>query len=126
MTKRLLLISPAHTVNGHIRNGPSQFPIPPLNLGYVAALTPDDWEIRIIDEQHRLEDGRDWDPDLVALTALTPSASRAYALAAQYRALGTPPVLGGVHATAMPEEVTHYVDAVVVGPVAIQLQVSCR
>jgi radical SAM superfamily enzyme YgiQ (UPF0313 family) len=115
MTKRLLLISPAHTVNGHIRNGPSQFPIPPLNLGYVAALTPDDWEIRIIDEQHRLEDGRDWDPDLVALTALTPSAPRAYALAAQYRELGTPVVLGGVHATAVPDEAARYVDAVVTG-----------
>ena len=50
MSRRLLLISPAHKVNGRIRRGPSQFPIPPLNLGYVAALTPKDWEIKIIDE----------------------------------------------------------------------------
>lgn len=115
MSRRLLLISPAHKVNGSIRRGPGQFPIPPLNLGYVAALTPGNWEIKIIDEQLGLEDGLEWDPDLVGLTALTPSAPRAYSLAAQHRAQGTPVVLGGVHATAMPDEAARHVDAVVTG-----------
>jgi radical SAM superfamily enzyme YgiQ (UPF0313 family) len=115
MSKRLLLISPAHQVNGSIRRGPGQFPIPPLNLGYVAALTPADWQIRIIDEQLGLDDGLEWGPDLVGLTALTPSAPRAYALAARHRAQGTTVVMGGVHATAMPDEAARHVDAVVTG-----------
>jgi len=115
MTRRLLLINPGHMLNGRVQRGPAQFPIPPLNLGYVAALTPPSWEVRIIDENLRLEEGLSWRPDLVGLTALTPNAPRAYALAQQYRAAGIPVVLGGIHASALPDEAARYVDAVVVG-----------
>lgn len=115
MSHRLLLINPANMLNGQVQHGPAQFPIPPLNLGYVAALTPPSWEVRIIDENLRLEEGLSWKPDLVGLTALTPNVPRAYALAQQYRAAGVPVVLGGVHASALPEEAARYVDAVVVG-----------
>ncbi len=115
MSRRLLLINPANMLNGRIQHGPAQFAIPPLNLGYVAALTPSSWEVRIIDENLRPEEGLAWKPDLVGLTALTPNAPRAYALAQHYRAVGIPVVLGGVHASALPEEAAHYVDAVVVG-----------
>ena len=115
MAHRLLLINPAHILNGRVQHGPAQFPIPPLNLGYVAALTPPSWEVRIIDENLRLEDGLSWRPDLVGLTALTPNAPRAYALAQHYRAAGIPVVLGGIHASALPDEAARYVDTVVVG-----------
>lgn len=115
MSKRLLLINPAHMVKGRVYRGPAQFPIPPLNLGYVAALTPPSWEIRIIDENLRLEDGMDWRPDLVGITTLTPNAPRAYELAQRYRQAGVPVVIGGVHASAMPDEVARYVDSVVIG-----------
>jgi len=115
MSRRLLLINPANMLNGRTQHGPAQFAIPPLNLGYVAALTPSSWEVRIIDENLRLEEGLPWEPDLVGLTALTPNAPRAYALAQHYRAAGIPVVLGGVHASALPEEAARYVDTVVVG-----------
>lgn len=115
MERRLLLINPAHIVNGQRRSGPAQFPIPPLNLGYVAALTPPGWTIRIIDENLQMEDGTDWAPGLVGITALTPTAPRAYALAAHYRAQGTAVVLGGVHPSTLPDEATRYADSVVVG-----------
>ena len=115
MSRRLLLINPANMLNGRAQHGPAQFAIPPLNLGYVAALTPSSWEVRIIDENLRLEEGLPWEPDLVGLTALTPNAPRAYALAQHYRAAGIPVVLGGVHASALPEEAARYVDTVVVG-----------
>lgn len=115
MTRRLLLINPAHLVDGRVHRGPAQFPIPPLNLGYVAALTPPVWEIRIIDENLRLENGLHWKPDVVALTALTPNAPRAYELALQYRAAGAAVVIGGMHASALPDEAAQFVDAVVVG-----------
>lgn len=115
MKRRLLLINPAHIVDGQRRLGPTQFPIPPLNLGYVAALTPPGWAIRIIDENLRIEDGVEWAPDLVGITSLTPTAPRAYALATRYRAHSIPVVLGGVHASTLPAESIQYADSIVIG-----------
>ena len=115
MTQRLLLINPAHVVNGQRRGGPMQFPIPPLNLGYIAALTPPGWTIRIIDENLGMEDGAGWAPDLVGITTLTPTAPRAYALAKQYQAQGCAVVMGGIHPSTLPEEAARYADSVVVG-----------
>jgi radical SAM superfamily enzyme YgiQ (UPF0313 family) len=115
LKRRLLLINPAHVVRGRVHRGPAQFPIPPLNLGYVAALTPPSWDIRIIDENLRAEDGFTWQPDLVGITALTPNAPRAYELAQRYRNAGIPVVIGGIHASALPDEAADYVDSVVVG-----------
>jgi radical SAM superfamily enzyme YgiQ (UPF0313 family) len=115
MKGRVLLINPAHVVDGKRRTGPAQFPIPPLNLGYVAALTPSDWDVRIIDENLGMENGSDWTPDLVGITTLTPTAPRAYALAKRYRRAGAHVVLGGVHVSALPDEAAQYADTVVVG-----------
>jgi len=115
MRKRLLLINPGHVVDGIRRAGPAQFAIPPLNLGYVAAVTPGEWTVRIIDENLEAEDGTEWQPDLVGITTLTPSAPRAYALAARYRAQGATVVLGGIHASVCPSEAAEYADSVVVG-----------
>lgn len=115
MTHRLLLINPAHMLNGKRRRGPMQYPIPPLSLGYVAALTPPGWEIRIVDENLQLADNLEWKPDLVGITTLTPTAPRAYELAARYRRRGAKVVLGGIHPTALPDEASQYADSVVIG-----------
>lgn len=88
---------------------------PPIGLGIVAALTPDDWEVEILDENFGRFEYRE--ADLVGLTALTSSATRAYELAAIYREQGIPTVLGGIHASMVPVEAQQYVDAVVVGEV---------
>ena len=89
--------------------------MPPLGLAYVAALTPPGWTIHIIDESQGLVDGSDWRPDLVGITALAPTAPRAYALADGYRAQGSTVVLGGVHPTTLPQEAGQYADSVVIG-----------
>ena len=115
MNRRLLLINPAHVVDGRRRAGPAQFPIPPLNLGYVAALTPANWDVRIVDENLGMDEVTGWAPDLVGITTLTPTAPRAYALAGRYRRAGAHVVLGGVHVSALPDEATRYADSVVVG-----------
>ncbi len=86
----------------------------PLGLAYVAALTPPDWDIRIADEVVE-EIPRDFQPDLVGLTSLTPTTPRAYQIAADWRARGVPVVMGGMHATLCPDEAARYVDAVVRG-----------
>ena len=115
MKRRLLLINPAHVAEGQWRGGVAQFSLPPLNLGYVAALTPPGWTIRIIDENLRREDGTSWAPDLVGITTLTSTAPRAYALAGAYRQRGIPVVLGGIHPSALPDEGAEHADCVVVG-----------
>jgi radical SAM superfamily enzyme YgiQ (UPF0313 family) len=46
---------------------------------------------------------------------LTHQASRAYEIAKGFREKGIPVVMGGIHATILPEEAGMYVDAVVVG-----------
>jgi radical SAM superfamily enzyme YgiQ (UPF0313 family) len=87
---------------------------PPLGLLAVAAATPQEYDVAIIDEaSHPLSYSER--ADLIGLTANTASAPRAYEIAAQFRRRGTPVVMGGIHATALPEEALRYVDAVGVG-----------
>jgi radical SAM superfamily enzyme YgiQ (UPF0313 family) len=83
----------------------------PLALAYVAALTPPHWQVRIIDEVVESIPG-DYEPDLVALTSLSITTPRAYQIADWYRERGVPVVMGGVHATLLPDEAARYVDTV--------------
>ena len=52
---------------------------------------------------------------LVGITAFTSQAPRAYEIAARFRRLGVPVVMGGIHATMCVDEVLPRVDAVVTG-----------
>jgi radical SAM superfamily enzyme YgiQ (UPF0313 family) len=85
-----------------------------LNLPYVAAVTPPDIEVKIIDEAFERVNF-DEKADLVGLTAQTPVAPRAYQIAAEFRKRGVPVVMGGVHASMLPDEALQHVDAVVIG-----------
>ena len=110
--KKLLLINPINPVDkGFVVNVPSRYP--PLGLGYIAALTPPDWDIFILDEAFKTFEYHE--ADLVGFTAFTFSAPRAYELAAVYREKGIPTVIGGIHASMYPEEAKQYVDTVVIG-----------
>ncbi|MCF6171651.1 MAG: B12-binding domain-containing radical SAM protein [Bacteroidales bacterium] len=86
---------------------------PPLGLGIVAALTPADWEIRLIDEN--FEDFAFEEADLVGITSFTSTIPRAYEIAAEYTSRKIPVVLGGIHASMVPEEAGKYVDVVATG-----------
>ena len=85
-----------------------------LNLPYVAAVTPSDIEVKIIDEAFE-EINFDEKTDLVGLTAQTPVAPRAYQIAAEFKKRGVPVVMGGVHASMLPQEALQHVDAIVIG-----------
>ncbi len=87
---------------------------PPLGLMTVAALTPRHHSVTIIDEAVEPAEP-DMEVDLVGLTAMTAAAPRAYELADQFRARAVPVVMGGMHASALPDEALEHVDAVVVG-----------
>jgi len=85
-----------------------------LNLPYVAAVTPPEVEVRIVDEAYE-KINFDEKVDLVGITAQTPVAPRAYQIAEEFRRRGVPVVMGGVHASVLPEEALGHVDAVVIG-----------
>ena len=88
----------------------------PLALMYVAALTPAEWEVTVIDENLEIPDYEAMElPDLVGLTGITSQANRAYKLAAYFRARGVPAVMGGIHASMRREEALEYVDTVAAG-----------
>jgi len=88
----------------------------PLSLLVLAGLTPPEWEISIVDENLGAPDYAAMPrPDLVGITAFTSQANRAYEVAAQFRNLGVPVVMGGIHATMCLDEVMERVDSVVTG-----------
>ena len=86
----------------------------PLALPTLAALTPSDHTVKIIDEEVE-EIDFDEHFDLVGITAMTFKATRAYEIASAFRKRGITVVMGGIHATVCPEEVLKAVDAVVIG-----------
>ena len=119
VTKRkLLLINPIQWLSGRPQRGwnGSRF-VPPLNLAYVAALTPADWEVRIVDENAGQDAtiAADFEPDLVGISSYTATIPRAHQLSAYFRNLGVPVVMGGCHASALPEETVRYADVAFVG-----------
>jgi radical SAM superfamily enzyme YgiQ (UPF0313 family) len=87
---------------------------PPLNLCMIAGYTPRDIEVSITDECVNPIDFEK-NVDLVGLTAYTNSAPRAYQIADAFRQRGVQVVMGGVHASNLPEEALKHCDAVVIG-----------
>jgi radical SAM superfamily enzyme YgiQ (UPF0313 family) len=81
---------------------------------WLAAYTPPDVQVRVINENVEGIDFSDI-PDLVGITAMTATAARAYEVADIYRDLGAQVVLGGIHASVLPEEALEHADSVVVG-----------
>ena len=95
---RILLIDPVTTAKSvsvderrKLRQG---IGYPGLGLLTVAALTPPDIDVRVIDESVEPIPS-DFDPDLVGISVQAPTAPYAYELAADFRQNGIPVVLGG-------------------------------
>ena len=110
--KKILLINPAF--KGSLHSNIKVLALPPLNLAMIARYTPEHYDVRIIDEAMTDLDF-DTPADLVGITCMTPLAPRAYEIGAAFRQRGVPVVMGGIHASYMPEEALRYADAVVVG-----------
>ena len=112
MAKKLLLINPADLAKLNA-TCVRLFTIPPPSLACLGALTPSDWDIKIIDEN--IEPLTFEDADLVGITAMTSNAPRAYDISEQYRRKGIKTVMGGVHASMLHDEAIQFVDCVVIG-----------
>lgn len=88
----------------------------PLTLTTLAALAPADLNIDFaLYDEGIGEVPTQLKADLVGMTVITGSSTRAYELAARYRAQGIKVVLGGPHVTLMPEEASRHADAVCTG-----------
>ena len=119
---RIALISPAqghrHILDlRYARNiflGRSASTCVPMALTILDALTPPEFDVTILDEQ---VDAIDFERpyDVVAITALTPVATRAYQVADAFRARGAWVVMGGLHVTMFPDEAARHADTLCVG-----------
>jgi radical SAM superfamily enzyme YgiQ (UPF0313 family) len=109
---RLLLISPLAPRS--LLGAAFYYRMPCLSLLRLAALTPPDWKVRILDEKVERIDGEE-DADLVGITAMTCAVNRGYELADRFRQRGIPVVMGGIHASSQPRESLLHCDAVVMG-----------
>src|SRR3989338_11623830 len=100
--KKLILINP-HPIDNVGEENVSVLNQMPVNLGYLKVLTPDNWEVDIIDETQELavdEKGEDLcfdktDVAMVGITSVSYQANRAYQIATACRRNGIPVIMGG-------------------------------
>lgn len=112
LKRKLLLINPKRPELGGL-TADASIKMMPLALGIIAALTPEEWEVDLLDENYEVFFYKE--ADLVGLTSFTANAPRAYEIAQIYRNKGIHTVMGGVHATMCCDEALQYVDTVVKG-----------
>lgn len=116
---RILLVLPAVEKVRVTRTRPEvpkrkmlRFSVLPLTM--VAALTPPEHEVRIVDENVEPLDF-DADADVVGVTFMTALAPRSYEIASEFKARGKIVVGGGYHPTLCPKEAVQHFDAIVIG-----------
>lgn len=85
-----------------------------LVLPYLAALTPPDWDIELVDEILQPID-LDTPADVVAITTWTLNSYRAYDLAREFRKRGRKVIMGGPHIYWFYQEAQEHCDAVGLG-----------
>jgi len=111
---KLLLIQPSQIIDGGKVYKAKKIMFPRLSLPVLASLTPPEIQVEIIDEY--FEDVPfDDSANLVGIGFMTPQAPRAYQIGDEFRKRGKKVVMGGIHASALPEEALVHADAVVVG-----------
>jgi radical SAM superfamily enzyme YgiQ (UPF0313 family) len=86
----------------------------PLMLAVLAGMVPPDVEVSLVDDRFESIDYSK-PTDLVAVTVETYTAKRAYEISAAYQSRGIPVVMGGMHATLIPEEVAQHADTLFTG-----------
>jgi radical SAM superfamily enzyme YgiQ (UPF0313 family) len=89
---------------------------PSLALPIIAALTPQDVEVNLTDDNISPVDFEEH-VDLVAISCFTPQARRAYEIADEFRKRGSKTIIGGIHPTALPDEALLHADSVCTGEV---------
>jgi radical SAM superfamily enzyme YgiQ (UPF0313 family) len=109
--KKLLLINPAERHAGLGAHKTSS--MTPIALAYIAALTPPHYRIEVVDEN--IEQLNFPSADIVGITSYTAHIRRAYEIAEFYRQKSIPVIMGGIHASMLPDEALKYCDSIVIG-----------
>ncbi len=109
---KVLLVFPREP--GTCVSNDSVLPFPLLGLTQLAATFPVDYELKLIDESVRPLRGIE-KADLVCITTMTATVNRAYELADRFLEHSIPVILGGAHATVMPDEAANHATSVVIG-----------
>jgi radical SAM superfamily enzyme YgiQ (UPF0313 family) len=112
MPLKILLVSPIGLKK--ILGAEFFFKLPFLGLPTIAAYTPPDCEVKMVDERIHSVDFEE-DVDLVGVTVMTPLATRAYEIADEFKRRGKTVVMGGMHVSALPDEALQHCDAVAIG-----------
>ena len=104
------------TLPGFVERSKTIASLPSLGLLTLAGLTPAEHECEYLEVEdiRKLDDLPDG-LDLAAISSFSAQMGEGYELADRYRARGVPVVLGGLHATALPDEAAEHCDAVVAG-----------
>lgn len=103
------------TLPGFVDRGKAIASLPSLSLLTLAALTPEQHDVEYLEvadirDLHELPEC-----DLAAISSYTAQIKEAYEPADRYREIGVMTVIGGLHATALPDGALLHCDAVVVG-----------
>jgi len=110
---RILLIKPRWFIHGGVYRYLENVKFTPLHIAIIGALS-EGHDVTLVDN--------DWEEipygehfDLVGITVATFTSERAYEIAGRFRNQGAKVVLGGVHASLLPDECLRHADAVVIG-----------
>lgn len=90
-------------------------PVMPLAPILLAALTPDEHEVSLVDVPFGDEVDYEADTEMVAITVRTPLAVVAYEIADNFLTRGKKVILGGPHIFAFPQEAKGHATAVAIG-----------
>jgi radical SAM superfamily enzyme YgiQ (UPF0313 family) len=104
------------TLPGFVERNKIIASLPSLGLLTLAGMTPDDFDFEYLEVPDiKPLKGLPGDFDMVAISSFSAQIKEAYKLADRYRAVGTKVVLGGLHASAVPQEAAQHADSVVLG-----------
>jgi radical SAM superfamily enzyme YgiQ (UPF0313 family) len=110
----LLLIQPSQIIDGGRAYKAKKLMFPRLSLPYLASLTPPEIQVEIIGEYFE-EVPFDDPADLIGISFMNTQAPRAYQIGDEFKKRGKKVAMGGIHASALPDEAMEYANAVVVG-----------
>jgi radical SAM superfamily enzyme YgiQ (UPF0313 family) len=114
--KKILFVNPINKQRGLAGSRFTRFP--PLNLGILAKLTPEDIEIFLIDENFDIFEDKIKSigkVDLVGITSFTSTVSRGYEIAQFFKNQNIPVIMGGIHVSMLPDEALNFCNSVVIG-----------
>ena len=111
---KITLIDPSRYLDSGKLHKPKRLFSPSLTLPLLAALTPDDVEVSIVNEV--FEDiNFDHEADVIGITSYTTNIHRAYQVADEFRRRNVPVVMGGMHVSMEPEEAQEHTDTIIIG-----------